>query len=108
MDAVSLGHGHLTLGLQWTRQAMSPRVGSALGRRGLWAYGPRMARRQPAVPRDNEHPDDRALDRLADRGPSRVGVEAAMRARDVSRPGPTQLRLAERTVTVRPARVIDP
>jgi hypothetical protein len=47
-------------------------------------------RPEPGVRRsrrhDDEHPDDSALDRLADRGPSRVGVEGAMRARDVSRP----------------------
>jgi len=55
------------------------------------------------VPRtpDDEHPDDRALDRLADRGPSRVGVEGSMRARDVSRPTPTDVARARRTVTVR-------
>jgi hypothetical protein len=46
------------------------------------AYGRDVARP------DDEHPDDRALDRLADRGPSRVGVEGAMRARDVSRQRP--------------------
>ena len=46
-----------------------------------------VARPQPAVRGDDEHPDDRALDRLADRGPSRVGVDGARRARDVSRPG---------------------
>jgi hypothetical protein len=50
---------------------------------------------------DDEHPDDRALDRLADRGPSRVGVEGSMRARDVSRPNPTDVARAQRTVTVR-------
>jgi hypothetical protein len=50
---------------------------------------------------DDEHPDDRALDRLADRGPSRVGVEGAMRARDVSRPTPTDVARAQRTVKVR-------
>jgi hypothetical protein len=49
------------------------------------------------------HPDDRALDRLADRGPSRVGVEGAMRARDVSRPGPADLAAAATTPS-RPAR----
>jgi len=47
---------------------------------------------------DDEHPDDRALDRLADRGPSRVGVDGAMRARDVSRPTPAHLAAAARTV----------
>jgi hypothetical protein len=45
---------------------------------------------------DSEHPDDRALDRIADRGPSRVGVEGALRARDVSRPGPADLAAARR------------
>jgi hypothetical protein len=32
-----------------------------------------------------ERNPDKALERLVDRSPSRVGVEAAMRARDVSR-----------------------
>lgn len=65
-----------------------------------------VARTQPAVRGDDEHPDDRALDRLADRGPSRVGVDGARRARDVSRPGPADLARAERTVVVRKARPI--
>jgi hypothetical protein len=50
---------------------------------------------------EDEHPDDRALDRLADRGPSRVGVEGALRARDVSRPTPQQVARAERTAKPR-------
>jgi hypothetical protein len=62
---------------------------------------------KPAVPGDDEHPDDRVLDRLADRGPSRVGVDGALRARDVSRPGAAELARAERTVTVRRARPLD-
>jgi hypothetical protein len=49
---------------------------------------------------DDEHPDDRALDRLADRGPSRVGVDGALRARDVSRPTPAHLAAAATTVRV--------
>ena len=57
---------------------------------------------------DDEHSDDRALDRLADRGPSRVGVDGALRARDVSRPGPADQARAERTVTVKHARPLDP
>ena len=65
-----------------------------------------MARPNPSAPRDDEHPDDRSLDRLADRGPSRVGVDGALRARDVSRPRPADLARAERTVTVRRARPI--
>ncbi len=55
----------------------------------------------------DEHPDDRALDRLADRGPSRVGVDGALRARDVSRPTPSDRARAERSVTVRRARPLD-
>lgn len=47
---------------------------------------------------DDEHPDDRALDRLADRGPSRVGVDGALRARDVSRPTTAHLATAAATV----------
>ena len=66
-----------------------------------------MPRPKPALPGDDEHPDDRALDRLADRGPSRVGVDGALRARDVSRPGPAHRARAERTVTVRRARPLD-
>jgi hypothetical protein len=62
----------------------------------------------PARRPDDEHPDDRALDRLADRGPSRVGVDGALRARDVSRPGPADRARAERTVTLRRAAPIDP
>jgi len=62
---------------------------------------------KPAVPGDDEHPDDHALDRLADRGPSRVGVDGALRARDVSRPAPADRARAERTVTVRRARPVD-
>ena len=54
-----------------------------------------------ARPDDDEHPDDRALDRLADRGPSRVGVEGSMHARDVSRPSPSDVARAERTTKVR-------
>jgi hypothetical protein len=57
--------------------------------------------------RDDEHPDDRALDRLADRGPSRVGVDGALRARDVSRPTPAQLAKAQRGITIRRARPVD-
>lgn len=34
----------------------------------------------------SERNPDRALERLVDRSPSRVSVEAAMRVRDVSRP----------------------
>ena len=34
----------------------------------------------------NDRNPDRALERLVDRSPSRVSVEAAMRIRDVSRP----------------------
>lgn len=60
----------------------------------------------PERPAD-EHPDDRALDRLADRGPSRVGVDGALRARDVSRPAPADLRRAERGVAVRRGRPVD-
>jgi hypothetical protein len=56
---------------------------------------------------DDEHPDDRALDRLADRGPSKVGVDGALRARDVSRPGPAEVARAERSVTLRRARPLD-
>jgi hypothetical protein len=52
-----------------------------------------MARRD-----DDEHPDDRALDRLADRGPSRLGTDGARRARDVSRPGPADLARAAGSV----------
>jgi hypothetical protein len=63
-----------------------------------------VARPKPAATGDDEHPDDRALDRLADRGPSRVGVDGALRARDVSRPRSADLARAERTVTVRRAR----
>jgi hypothetical protein len=66
-----------------------------------------VARSQPAPRGDDEHPDDRALDRLADRGPSRVGVEGAMRARDVSRPTPAQRAKAERSVTVKHARPVE-
>ncbi|MBI1375917.1 MAG: hypothetical protein GC157_00315 [Frankiales bacterium] len=63
---------------------------------------------RPSDPRrDDEHVDDRALDRLADRGPSRVGVEGAMRARDVSRPAPAALAAAGRSVTVRRARQVE-
>jgi hypothetical protein len=61
----------------------------------------------PASRSDDEHHDDRALDRLADRGPSRVGVDGALRARDVSRPAPADLARAERSVTVRRARPLD-
>jgi hypothetical protein len=67
-----------------------------------------VVRPQPASPRDDEHPDDRALDRLADRGPSRVGVDGALRARDVSRPRPADVDRAGRTVTVRKARPLEP
>ena len=66
-----------------------------------------MPRPKPAASGDDEHPDDRALDRLADRGPSRVGVDGALRARDVSRPRAADLARAERTVTVRRARSLD-
>jgi len=64
-------------------------------------------RPKPAANGDDEHPDDRALDRLADRGPSRVGVDGALRARDVSRPGPADRARAERSTTVRHARPLD-
>jgi hypothetical protein len=57
-----------------------------------------MVRQQRASSDGDEHPDDRALDRLADRGPSRVGVDGALRARDVSRPSPAQVATAQRTV----------
>ena len=57
-----------------------------------------MARRD-----DDEHPDDRALDLLADRGPSRVGVDGARRARDVSRPGPEHLARAAGASTAGPS-----
>ncbi|MGD9955601.1 MAG: hypothetical protein AB7O74_12225 [Candidatus Nanopelagicales bacterium] len=60
-----------------------------------------MAREKRAPSRGEEHPDDRALDRLADRGPSRVGVDGALRARDVSRPSRAQLAAAQRTVKPR-------
>jgi hypothetical protein len=63
-----------------------------------------MAKRGP----DDEHHDDRALDRLADRGPSRVGVDGALRARDVSRVRPADLARAERTVVVRKATPVQP
>ncbi len=88
MQAVALGHG-------------APR-----GRRVRRTVDA-VARPQPAVRGDDEHPDDRALDRLADRGPSRVGVDGARRARDVSRPAAADLARAERTVVVRRARPID-
>jgi hypothetical protein len=71
------------------------------------AYGLPVARPQPASRGDDEHPDDRALDRLADRGPSRVGLDGAMRARDVSRPAAADRVRAERTVTVKRARPVD-
>ena len=38
---------------------------------------------QPARRDHDEHPDDRALDRLADRGPSRVGIDGARFRRPV-------------------------
>ena len=66
-----------------------------------------MLRPKPAASGDDEHPDDRSLDRLADRGPSRVGVDGALRARDVSRPAPAHLAKAETSVTVRRARPHD-
>jgi hypothetical protein len=66
-----------------------------------------VARPHPAPRGDDEHPDDRALDRLADRGPSRVGVDGARRARDVSRPTVADRARAERTVVVRRARPVD-
>ncbi len=75
---------------------------------GLTAYGRAVAGPQRAPRGAEEHPDDRALDRLADRGPSRVGVDGALRARDVSRPGPGDRARAERTVTVKHARPLDP
>ena len=40
---------------------------------------------QPARRDHDEHPDDRALDRLADRGPSRVGIDGAAPAVSVDR-----------------------
>ncbi len=64
-------------------------------------------RRGPGGSGRVEHHDDRALDRLADRGPSRVGVDGAMRVRDVSRPTDDDLAEAERTVVVRRARTLD-
>jgi hypothetical protein len=69
-----------------------PRRCAALGRRSV----PPVARTP-----DDDHPDDRALDRLADRGPSRVGVEGALRARDVSRPTPADVARAQRTTKPR-------
>ena len=66
-----------------------------------------MLRPKPAASGDDEHPDDRSLDRLADRGPSRVGVDGALRARDVSRPAAAQLAKAQTSVTVRRARPHD-
>jgi hypothetical protein len=60
-----------------------------------------VAREKRAPSGGDEHPDDRALDRLADRGPSRVGVDGALRARDVSRPTRAQVAAAQRTVKPR-------
>ena len=60
-----------------------------------------MARQKRAPSDGDEHPDDRALDRLADRGPSRVGVEGAMRARDISRPSAAQVAAAQWSVKPR-------
>jgi len=77
-------------------------------RGALRGYGRAMPPSNPAAPGDDEHPDDRALDRLADRGPSRVGVDGALRARDVSRPEPADRLRAERSVAVRRARPVDP
>ena len=64
-------------------------------------------RRGPGGPGRGDHHDDRALDRLADRGPSRVGVNGAMRVRDVSRPTDDDLAEAERTVVLRRARTLE-
>jgi hypothetical protein len=55
----------------------------------------------------DEHRDDRALDRLADRGPSRVGVDGATRARDVSRPAPADLARAEASVRITKAKPLE-
>ena len=60
-----------------------------------------MAREKRAPADGDGHPDDRALDRLADRGPSRVGVDGALRARDVSRPSRAQIAAAQRSVKPR-------
>ncbi len=51
-----------------------------------------------------EQTTDRALERLADRAPSRVGVDGARRARDVSRPDAEDLAAAEQQVVLRRAR----
>ncbi len=60
-----------------------------------------MGKEKRAPSRGDEHPDDRALDRLADRGPSRVGVDGALRARDVSRPSRAQVAAAQKSVKPR-------
>jgi hypothetical protein len=60
------------------------------------------------APRRPRERDDRTLDRLADSGPSRVGVDAAMRIRDVSRPSADDLAAAEAAVVIRRARKVDP
>lgn len=49
-------------------------------------------------------PSEKALARLSDSSPSRVGVDGATRARDVSRPDEADLEAAEREVVVRRAR----
>jgi len=67
-----------------------------------------MARRQHEGNNGEEHPDDKALDRLADRGPSRVGLDGALRARDVSRPSHADRARAERSVTIRKAPPVSP
>ena len=56
-------------------QRCGPRAPASLLEFGLRSG--RMAREKRAPADGDEHPDDRALDRLADRGPSRVGVDGA-------------------------------
>jgi len=92
MNAVSLRHD-------------SPQVVSA---RLAGRYRRLMARRQHNGSSGDEHPDDKALDRLADRGPSRVGLDGALRARDVSRPSQADRARAERSVTIRKAPPVSP
>lgn len=65
------------------------------------------AGRRPARRVRDDAAGERALDRLADPTPSRVGVDGARRARDVSAPTAEDLASAAEEVVVRRARPVD-
>ncbi|MDQ2835860.1 MAG: hypothetical protein M3Y42_20840 [Actinomycetota bacterium] len=64
------------------------------------AAGRRRTAKQAEPSREHGRDSDRGWRDLVGNSPSQVGVSGALRARDVARPGPDELAIAERTVKI--------